>query len=37
MFEEDWTPRDTIIDFSDETIYGVPLENPGSAKRDDKA
>jgi hypothetical protein len=25
MFEEDWTPRDTIIDYDDGTINGMPL------------
>jgi hypothetical protein len=28
MFEEDWMPRDTVIDYSDETISGVPLKRP---------
>jgi hypothetical protein len=23
MFEEDWMPRDTIIDYDDGTIYGM--------------
>jgi hypothetical protein len=26
MFEENWTPRDTIIDYTDETILGEPLK-----------
>ena len=26
MFEENWTPRDTIIDYTDETISGEPLK-----------
>ena len=26
MFEENWTPRDTIIDYSDETVSGEPLK-----------
>ena len=26
MFEEIWTPRDTIIDYTDETILGEPLK-----------
>jgi hypothetical protein len=32
MFEEDWTPRDTVIEYTDETIYGEPLKHPGSPK-----
>jgi len=26
MFEENWTPRDTIIDYTDETILGEKLK-----------
>jgi hypothetical protein len=26
MFEENWAPRDTIIDYTDETILGEPLK-----------
>jgi hypothetical protein len=26
MFEDDWMPRDTVIDYGDETIGGVPLK-----------
>jgi len=26
MFEENWTPRDTIIDYTDETITGESLK-----------
>ena len=25
MFEDEWMPRDTIIEYNDETISGVPL------------
>jgi hypothetical protein len=25
IFEEDWLPRDSIIDYDDETINGMPL------------
>jgi len=27
MFEEDWKPRDTIIDYDDGTVNGMPLED----------
>ncbi|KAF8859195.1 hypothetical protein BDZ45DRAFT_367421 [Acephala macrosclerotiorum] len=37
MFEEEWTPRDTPIEFGDETISGVPLKQFGSPKRNEKA
>jgi hypothetical protein len=26
MFEENWTPRDTIIDYTDDTVSGEPLK-----------
>jgi hypothetical protein len=26
MFEENWTPRDTIIDYSNDTVSGEPLK-----------
>jgi hypothetical protein len=37
MFEENWAPRDTIIEYSDETISDVPLKQYGSPKRNNKA
>jgi len=37
MFEEEWTPRDTPIESSDETINGVPLKQFGSPNRNEKA
>jgi len=33
MFEENWMPRDTIIDYSDETILGVALKRPDKTKQ----
>jgi hypothetical protein len=32
MFDEDWAPRDTVIDYGDETITGVPLKQFYKAK-----
>jgi len=28
MFEENWMPRDIILDYSDETTSGAPLQPP---------
>jgi hypothetical protein len=25
MFEDEWMPRDTVIEYGDETVAGVPL------------
>jgi len=33
MFEKDWAPRDTIIDFNDDTVAGVPLQRFYEAKK----
>ena len=33
MYEKEWTPRDTVIDFGDETVVGVPLKQFGSPPR----
>jgi hypothetical protein len=30
MFEEDWRPRDTAIDYQEGTLYDVPLKKYGT-------
>jgi hypothetical protein len=29
MFEDEWMPRDTVLDYGDETVAGVPLPRCG--------
>ena len=29
MFEDEWMPRDTVIEYGDETVAGVPLPRCG--------
>jgi hypothetical protein len=35
LFDKEWEARDTFIDYDDDTIFGVPLKQSSSPKRDE--